>query len=778
MLRKSLLRRPAARRTPGYFWTLSDRIEPEKLRGQLEDMCARGARSLCLHPLPPEFRPLRSRMSPPYLSEAYNSAIARIVDICAELGMKFFLYDEGGWPSGSACGKVLRSDPERFAPRYAVGDGRGGYRIETVAVDPDGAPQLPCLLAPGATEKFLELTHEAFKRHFGKHFGKTVHIAFTDEPIIQHSYVQRIAWVDDLPEQFRARKGYDLLPYLGEMLAEGIRPPYHLRRSRLAEVRRDYCDVMSQLFAERYLLPIRDWCRRNKLLSGGHLNGEDSWFIFDRNGFGNILRSLRAMDCPGVDMIWRQLHRDGRLHPFPKLASSAAHLNGNRDALAEMFAIYGSGLTPGEMKFLLDYMLVCGINTFVFSNIPSHLDFGQLAGGRPCFGPADPLWKYFRELHIYTGALAGVLSRGRPATKIALFFDMRSLWLETCDREYSTVEQIAAAERLRRTQHDFDYVSDDEILEGRLRGGKLRIGKMSFSALVLPPLCELDRAVRDKVELLRRKGFPVLTVGEAVETLPPTLRIAPAAWDLLVMKRDLGHGEALYMVMNTAGTPRSVELTAPERQPVAAVDAVRGEFFSVASRDGCWQWDFAPFEARVFILGAAETAPAPAPPGDVVRELKTWTLAPSVRYYADEPRREPQSAAPVAVRPGDWRPVLGEDFSGDGVYRTTFRLDDPQCVRFLDLGKVNYACEVVLNGQPLGKKFFPPHVFDVSGRLRRGVNRLEITVTNTLANAITDEVQQYWAAHCAPIPDYNALEQGFEKESLPSGLFGPVRLRK
>ena len=129
-------------------------------------------------------------------------------------------------------------------------------------------------------------------------------------------------------------------------------------------------------------------------------------------------------------------------------------------------------------------------------------------------------------------------------------------------------------------QHDFDYVSDDEIRTARLRGGELHIGRISYAALVLPPLCELDRAVRDKVEKLRRAGFPVLTVGEAVETLPPTLRIEPAAWDLLVMKRDLGHGEALYMVMNTAETSRRVELTAPERQPVSAVDAVRGEFRS------------------------------------------------------------------------------------------------------------------------------------------------------------------------------------------------------
>ena len=776
MIKKAGFRTPPARRTPGYFWTLSEKLEVPHLRKQLEDMAAKGARSVCLHPLPPEFRPdIFSRMSPRYLSEEYNAIIAQVVAICAELKMKFFLYDEGGWPSGSACGQVVRSDPEKFAPKFAVYDGENSYKIISTAVTPGGAARMPNVLAPGATEKFLELTHEAFKRHFGKHFGKTVHIAFTDEPTMPGSNRERLAWVDDLPEEFIKRKGYDLRPYLGRLLDPAQDTNFTLRNnSELAEVRTDYCEVIGELFKERYLLPIRNWCRKNKIRSGGHFGGEDMWYNFSRNSFGNLLTSLRALDCPGVDTIWRQLHRTGRQHPFPKLASSAAHLNGNKDVLAEVFAIYGSGITPEEMKFVLDYMMVCGVNTFVFSALAQNSNI--IYGGRPGFGESSPLWKYFGEIHTYTGRMAHLTSLGRPGAKTALFFDMRSLYLECHDRFYSTYEQISVADRLRRSQRDFEYISDDEVKEAKLRGGELKIGKMSFTSVVLPRLCRLSKAVRAKLEQLRAAGFPVLE-AEELERAEVTLHAAPASWNLLVNKRLLGNGEALYTVMNTSGKQVSAQFTAAEKRPVAYADAVKGEFFAVpGGDDGVWSWDFAPYEARVFIVGEAEVSPAPAVMQSVVKTLDRWQLAPVVRYDGFDASCQPVSASAVPVKLGNWQEVLGADFSGDACYSTSFRHDGSE-VGFLDLGEVKYACEVRLNGKSLGMKMLPPFVFDVHDKLHCGINRLEVVVTNTLSNAITPEVEQQWA-ETFPASAYHTVQREFEKESRESGLYGPVRICK
>ena len=95
---------------PGYFWFWNDDLSPDLLRAQLQDMSDRGARSVCPHPLPAAFSSELGHMQPDYLSQDYLERHRHMVEEAARLGMNVWLYDEGGWPSGSACGKVVASD--------------------------------------------------------------------------------------------------------------------------------------------------------------------------------------------------------------------------------------------------------------------------------------------------------------------------------------------------------------------------------------------------------------------------------------------------------------------------------------------------------------------------------------------------------------------------------------------------------------------------------------------------------------------------------------------
>jgi hypothetical protein len=46
---------------------------------------------------------------------------------------------------------------------------------------------------------------------------------------------------------------------------------------------------------------------------------------------------------------------------------------------------------------------------------------------------------------------------------------------------------------------------------------------------------------------------------------------------------------------------------------------------------------------------------------------------------------------------------------------------------------------VLVNGESAGVRLWPPHVVDVSDRLRTGDNDIEIRVANTLANLLNAE---------------------------------------
>jgi hypothetical protein len=64
-----------------------------------------------------------------------------------------------------------------------------------------------------------------------------------------------------------------------------------------------------------------------------------------------------------------------------------------------------------------------------------------------------------------------------------------------------------------------------------------------------------------------------------------------------------------------------------------------------------------------------------------------------------------------------------------------------------------------------------------SHMLQPGRNTLEISVSNTLANAIVpEEILQRWHKDLPYMTYYEMTQRDFEKESTPSGLYGPVRI--
>ncbi len=123
-------------------------------------------------------------------------------------------------------------------------------------------------------------------------------------------------------------------------------------------------------------------------------------------------------------------------------------------------------------------------------------------------------------------------------------------------------------------------------------------------------------------------------------------------------------------------------------------------------------------------------------------ELKTgWTF-----------RLEGESEAkPIEL--GSWTEQGHEDYSGSAVYEITVDLPDDYTGRplILDLGKVRETAEVLVNGKPAGHRLWRPYSLDIRQFVVPGTNKLEIIVTNTLANRFT-------------------------ADKLPSGLLGPVKL--
>jgi hypothetical protein len=101
------------------------------------------------------------------------------------------------------------------------------------------------------------------------------------------------------------------------------------------------------------------------------------------------------------------------------------------------------------------------------------------------------------------------------------------------------------------------------------------------------------------------------------------------------------------------------------------------------------------------------------------------------------------------------------DFSGTGWYEKEIVVDREWLGAgrkiYLDLGEVKNIAAVRVNGTSAGVQLWPPYRFEVTELLTPGTNRLEIGVTNTLANR------------------FGQGRPGLV-EKPASGLLGPVRL--
>ena len=267
---------PDAFHWPGYFWLWNDVLERETLFRQLRDMDSVGAKNVWILPVPADFRPnsMKTNLQPAYLSEEYLAILNDLVAEMKRLGMKLWLYDEGGWPSGGNCGRIVREHPEwarqtlvkrdvgpgeiervpddciaafqaggngggrRLAPgeKLAAGHGAELYFAE-LGHETALVPSYPDLLNPEVTKTFLAGSHETYRRALGRHFGDTIPLVISDEPRVDNP-----PWTGDLASAFQTEKGYDIREVL---------PAIFQGDEATARVRIDYFDWWSKRFPRR-----------------------------------------------------------------------------------------------------------------------------------------------------------------------------------------------------------------------------------------------------------------------------------------------------------------------------------------------------------------------------------------------------------------------------------------------------------------------------------------------------------------------------------------------
>ncbi len=792
-------------------------------------------------PEPKAFRPktMPTRLEPEYLSPEYFTQYRIMVEAATKENMNVWLYDEGGWPSGSANRELVKRYPKLASQRLVrksiwVWKGRtihvptDGILISlyqnlqfirilspgsTVKIDIPNAKvshfrvqkggSYPDLLNPETTQRFLNMTHERYKRILAPFFGTTISLMFTDEPKV----IAKPPWTDGLMEDFLRTMGYDLRPHLHSIFGGKTKEDQ--------QVRIDFADWWSQRFATAYFGQLQQWCQANQILSGGHLNGEDETMGALYHGFGHVLRPYRYMDVPGIDVIWRQIWPGKENHHFPKYASSVGHQQGKRWVLSESFAVFGSGLTPIQMKWIIDHQVVRGINLFDLACYQYSNQDWFIGGERPVFGSQNPIWSAMGKLHQYIARLAYLFSQGEPDLTVAVYYPVRDIWANGPDTRMVARGNDEVARKLLESQCDFDFIDDDLLNspETVITSGHIIVGKMKYTHIVVTQNSWMTALARERLRQFVQAGGTVFWVLDDpihyksspfsppegilpsdIQTvtgeIPRIIQVTPTNPNIRVCRRKMKKGN-VYFITSEAMTRQECTITFPEHLPGLQIDPESTNCYPLLDAKptpGGWQvtlqFNFGESKLVYFtneILPLVQKLTPIKPQTPIITLDQRWK-AKKIRSYQIQQHgfhvqelSNESNASQIIL--GDWRQWAGADYSGTIEYQISFDASSEMAenITHLDLGIVNYFCEVIVNGQNIGQRIWAPFWFDIKGLLRVGNNQLAIRVTNTFANQyLAKKWKKLWSKKF--LGPYHSKALRFEAESRSSGLFGPVRI--
>lgn len=713
-LRKAFLE-PDQEYSPLPFWFLNDDLDEEEIRRQIGDFQEHGVDGFVLHPR----IGLSERIA--YLSDTYMSYIRCAVEEAHQRGMKVVLYDEGMYPSGSACGQVVQGHPE-FASQglmkvslkteadVALAEAEAKevlrLRVKTQGVEeeiafyqvPTGgnirgihfgqddgeenAPASADLLNPKAVERFIELTHERYKSVLGEFFGNTVIGFFTDEPAImgRNPKAGLIPWTEGLLEEFLIEHEQE------DLLA--------LFDAEENSVKADFERLLHRLLGESFYGPLSAWCEKNGIWLMGHPEKSDESY------------PLKHFHVPGQDLVWRwvapekNLGREGVHSTMAKCSADYARHSGRRRNSNECFGCCGSNglgwtFTADDMKWYLDWMFIRGVNLLF-----PHAFYYSLAGERrygerpPDVGPNNIWWPYYRQFSDYMKRMSWLMSDSVNQTSTVILASGYSLpW--------------KIAKPLYEKQIEFNYLSDDlfVLTTTKIDNASILIQKQCYTRVLIEDMKQLPQEAVDKLQEYIAVGGKVYLFEELQDFLQEVksdqavylkeedqdLRISHLIKDgvkFLVLSNEGEQAAKNQLILNKEQV-KKVEFWKPWEGTMEACSLRRAEEGFVLPFE---------IERRELLIFALDVeADEENDQGSVDRLLERSQV-----YEPDETKVIMQEELTVFVMEVEWDVEF---------------LPKKNCRYFLEVEEVHELVRLSVNGRELGAKMWAPYRFDLTEAL-------------------------------------------------------------
>ncbi len=639
-------------------------------------------------------------------------------------------------------------------------------------------------------------------------------------------------WTPRMGEEFRARRGYELAPYLpayGGYIVAG--------RAVTRRFLRDMRQTGSDLIAENFYGTLRRRANADGITLAAETCGGGAAGTFVGDGLQHHLYTDYPMTESNGSGAGKRMAVSAADNAGMNVVAMEAHTG------AIDWGQCPRHLYSSEIGFYAD-----GINRIVFHTMPhnptlDHVSPGVSFSGYGCCVSRGQTWSAQARPWLDTLARTQTLLRkGVPVVDVAVYYGE-----DVMGPDWGLKPLHVATEPLiglddgvdKRAGWDWDMLSPHVFIRDFAMNGD-RVGKpgaVQYRLLVLRNSAHMSAEVVEKIVRCVKEGLAV-----SVETVPQTTpgladypacdaRLAAAVRELVgdldgVSKktRALGCG----LVMRGLSVREALEKIglAPDFQGVRVDDPNRrararhrrdGEndiWYVVAndpSPDATYRCAFRvdgkdPIVLDPLTREVYSPAKVECKGGMTEVELnlsRSQALFVVFRKGASRPKRAlPPDVGERMTVDGPWRVryeglcaptgrvvrVLADQtasdedgvkyFSGVTVYETTFEWDGREGVAELELGRVGVSAEVRVNGSLLGTAWIEPYrILGLERLLRKGENKLEIRTCNSWANRLIGDMhlpeseRRTWTLR-------SRLTKDEPLGRYPSGLIGPVSIRR
>lgn len=456
-----------------------------------------------------------------YLSEKWFAAVENFAVAAKALSLQMWINDGYDYPPGDVAGRIKSLRPDLVQKHIALENGKLCVR--------EADWGFPAFENPESGRLFVKLVYEEYAKRVGKYFGDPIVGFFSDAdnrrvpPAAmfdeRHPARDYFPWADDFEMTFRAVYGYDILPYMRDILKRKNIPQaahywehagrlyrswFENNRSRLHEYGLLYTGHTSDSSPFLY----RDAPRCSCFTEGRF---SDLQSVFDYPGTDQELLALdggkhmRAATWYSPNAVYGEPLRE-KMKDFydvthdtrAKQAASTAFLYGKTRVMCEMFAACNYGVSPAELKQIAAFQIMQGV-TFVVPHAVHYRFFGATKYfAPPEFSARGMLGFSVKELNDEIAELCCMMEKGRSVCPVALLDPTEAVWRNGFDSE----KYFRAFAALNRLPFGFAVCDAEKILKTENAYG--------FRAAVLAGFS----LQKKKIAALQALGIEILSESE------------------------------------------------------------------------------------------------------------------------------------------------------------------------------------------------------------------------------------------------------------------------